>query len=166
MVLKTNIRMISALAFVPVYDVIRVFGLLCNHCGVRELPILRYFESTYIGELRAGVRLNPLFSHDIWNVYDRVIAGLPHTTNSVEGWHNAFQGSVAQSHANIWTFLACIKKENAAMHFKIAQDLAGVPAAPQKRVYRELNVRIANIVRDYANRNTIDYLRAISYTIA
>lgn len=165
-VFKTNIRMISALAFVPVYDVVRVFTLLCNHCGVQEQPILRYFESTYIGELRAGVRGNPLYSHDIWNVYDRVIAGLPRTTNHVEGWHNGFQRSVSQSHANIWTFLSCLKKENATMHFKIAQDLAGVAAAPQKRVYRQLNESIRNIVRNYGNRNVIDYLRAISYTIA
>ena len=111
------------------------------------------------------MRGNPLFPPDIWNVYDRVIDGLPRTTNAVEGWHNGFQ-SVSQSHANIWTFLSCLKKENATMHFKIAQDLAGVHAAPQTRVYRQLNEIIANIVRDYANRNAIDYLRAISYTIA
>ena len=110
------------------------------------------------------MRGNPLFPPDIWNVYDREIAGLPRTTNAVEGCHNGFQRSVSQSHANIWTFFIMFKERKC--NNAIAQDLAGVHAAPQKRVYRQLNEIIANIVRAYANRNAIDYLRAISYTIA
>ena len=127
---RINIRMISALAFVPVQDVVRSFVMLCNHCGAQEQPILQYFESTYIGELRAGVRANPLFPHDIGNVYDRVVGGLPRTTNFVEGWHNAFQISVGQSHAHIWKFLSCLKMENEAMHLKIAQYVDGDSVAP------------------------------------
>ena len=125
---------------------VQVFTLQCNHCGFGEQAILQYSEKTYIGELRAGVRGNLLFPHNIWNVYDRVIAGLPRTKNPVEGWHNCFQRSVSQSHANIWTFLSCLKKENTTMHFKSAHEHAGVHAAKQKRVYRQLNERIANIV--------------------
>ena len=75
--------------------------MLCNHCGTQEQPLLQYFESTYVGELRAGVGANPLFPLDIWNVYDRVVGGLPRTTNCAEGWHNAFQGSFGQSHAHM-----------------------------------------------------------------
>ena len=112
------------------------------------------------------MRANPLFPHDIWNVYDRVVGGLSRTTNSMEGWHNAFRRSVGQSHAHVWKFLSCLKRENEAMHLKIAQYVAGDPVTPRSRVYRQLNERIDNIVQDYRNRNIIDYLRAISYSIA
>ena len=64
--------------------------------------------------------------------------------NAVEGWHNGLQRSVSQSHANIWTFLSskmqrCILE---LMHFRIARDLAGVHAALQKRVYRQLDEKM------------------------
>ena len=42
---RTNIRMILAVAFVPVYDMVRVFTLLSNHCGIREQPIMVVFEN-------------------------------------------------------------------------------------------------------------------------
>ena len=165
--------MICALAFVPPQDIVRAFDLLCLHCGGvganeqrPEQPILEYFESTYVGVVRGGVRGHPLFQHSLWNVYDRVINDLPRTTNAVEGWHNAFPRSVGHSHANIWTFISCLQKEHSTMHLRIAQDLAAVPAAPPKRAYRLLNQQIKNIVQDYPNRNTINYLRALSYTIA
>ena len=75
-VFRTNIRMISALAFVPVYDMVRVFTLLANHCGVREQPITVAFENNqfynisrqHISESFELVRGNTLFSNDIWNV--------------------------------------------------------------------------------------------------
>ena len=46
-VFRTNIQMISDLAFVPVYNMVMVFTLLRNHCGIREQSILQYFETTY-----------------------------------------------------------------------------------------------------------------------
>ena len=50
------------------------------------------------------------------------------------------------------------------MHLKIDHDVAGVHV-PQKRRYRDLNARILAVTRDYANRNIIDFLRAISHMI-
>ena len=51
---RGNIRMIPALSFVPVQDVILAFDELCNHCGIDEQPGLDYFETTYIEELGRG----------------------------------------------------------------------------------------------------------------
>ena len=33
---------------------------------------------------------------------------------SVEGWHNAFQRTVGQCHASVWKFIICLKLEDAA----------------------------------------------------
>ena len=52
------------------------------------------------------------------------------------------------------------------MHLKIAQDIAGVVHPPQSQRYRDLNARILTVTHDYANRNTVDFLQAISYMIA
>ena len=59
---RTNIRMISALSFVPISDTIQAsfvpiadtiqaFDTQSNHTSNKEQTILDYFESNYIGEL-------------------------------------------------------------------------------------------------------------------
>ena len=67
-----NLRMIHALSFVPVHDVILAFDELCNHCGIDEQPVLDYFKTNCIGELRRARRLLPIFSHELWNMHNRV----------------------------------------------------------------------------------------------
>ena len=51
---RGNICMIPTLSFVPVQNVILAFDELRNHCGIDEQPVLHYFETNYIGELRRG----------------------------------------------------------------------------------------------------------------
>ena len=61
---RTNMRMISALAFVPLADIVTSFEALAQHCTEDvEQPLLDYFESNYIGEQRRGRRRRPLFAH-------------------------------------------------------------------------------------------------------
>ena len=48
----------------------------------------------------------------------------------------------------------------------IAQVLAGAPPPSQKRVYRDVNARIAALVQGYSNGNIIPFLRGISYNLA
>ena len=48
----------------------------------------------------------------------------------------------------------------------IAQMLAGAAPPPQKKVYRDVNARIATLVHGYNNRNIIPFLRGISYNLA
>ena len=162
---RTNVKMIGAIAFVPIVDVVETFERLANHCRQNEQVILDYFETNYIGELRCGRRRPPLFEHDLWSVYDRVLNNRPRTTNAVEGWHNAFSQSLGQSHANVWTFIDCLKREDAMTRLTITQIQAEFPAPLQKRIYRNVNEQLWNIVVDYDNRDRIDYLRGISYVI-
>ena len=48
-VFRTNIRMTSALNFVPIADTIQAFDAQCNNAGNAEQVILDYFETNYIG---------------------------------------------------------------------------------------------------------------------
>ena len=87
----------------PPHDVGCAFDLLClqfGGVGTNEQVILKYFGRTYVGEVRGAVRGHP-YSNIHWNVYDRIINDLPCTTNGVEGWHNGFNRSVGQCHANV-----------------------------------------------------------------
>ena len=98
---RANIRMIPALAFVPLADVHAAFEALSEHCDGNEDRILDYFEVNYIGELRRGRRRNPLFAHSLWNISNRVENDLPRTNNALEGWHNQFNRCFAAAHPNI-----------------------------------------------------------------
>ena len=53
--------MVSTIAFVPTNNIFSSFEILTQECGDDEQPILDYFESNYIGEVRKGVRRLPLF---------------------------------------------------------------------------------------------------------
>ena len=44
--------------------------------------------------------------------------------------------------------------------------LAGAAPLPQKKVYCDVNARIATLVQGYNNRNIIPFLRGISYNLA
>ena len=149
---RINIRMISALAFVPLNFIVWAFERLCQHCGNAEQPILQYLESNCIGEIRAGVRVAPRFGMS--TIVLLLACRVPPTP--LEGGIMHFK--CGTSHANIWTFITFLKNENAGMHLKIAQDIGGIPATAQKPTYRQLTDRIRNIVTDFGNRNI--YLRA------
>ena len=62
-VFRTNVKMISALSFVPIADTIQAFDALSNHAGVEEQTVLDYFEINYIGELLRGRHLEPRYPH-------------------------------------------------------------------------------------------------------
>ena len=49
---RTNIRMIPAPSFVAIEVTVAAFDQLSYHCGALEQPVLDYFETYYIGELR------------------------------------------------------------------------------------------------------------------
>ena len=66
---RTNIKMITALAFVSVKYTIPSSHVLATHSGDKEQPVLDYFETTHVGKLRRVRRLQPLFPYELqWNL--------------------------------------------------------------------------------------------------
>jgi hypothetical protein len=128
-----GIRMIPAIAFVPVDDVIDTFQILCQHLPDQAAPILNYFEG-YIGRPRANGdgRGNPLFPIDMWNVHTRTVEDRPRTNNNLEGWHRRFQSDIGGYHPNFWRFLDVLKREEAVTSVQMAQMMAGEPAPAQR----------------------------------
>lgn len=55
------------------------------------VPIIAYFEGTWIGKLGCNNCCHPSrFPHILWNVHHAVVEGLPKMNNAYEGWHCSF----------------------------------------------------------------------------
>ena len=160
-----KIRMIPALAFVPQHDVINAFEILQEHLPSEADPIIDYFEDVYVGRVRRNRRGSPSFPISMWNMYDRVLEDLPRTNNSLEGWHNRLQSNISACHPNIWKFLQVLKKEQALNEVIINQMLAGQQGPPKRKKYQDLSTRITNLVRDYENRDVLDFLRGVAHNL-
>lgn len=161
-----KMRMISALAFVPVDNVVDSFEQLCdnNNYPVEAQPVLDYFEDTWIGRPdRRQLRRAPRFSHEMWNCVDAVIIDISKTNNACEGWHRAFSEIIGASHPTIWKFLMALKNEQSLNEAKIEQYFAGNEPPTMKKRYRDSSKRIQRIVSDYSNRNLLDYLRGLAH---
>ena len=82
----------AALAFLPLADVIDAFEVLADTFEDDELPLLGYFEPTWIGVTvgrRSGRQTAPIFPLAMWNVHGRHFMGTTRTTNALESFHHA-----------------------------------------------------------------------------
>ena len=138
-VLCTNIKMTSALSFVPIADITQAFEGLSNHAGVEEQAVLDYFEANYIGELRRGEFLEPRYPHTLRNMNLRVHENLPRANNDLEGWHNPFSSSFTHRRTHVWKFIDGLKQDSSLNRLLMAQMIADAPNPPQRRIYREVN---------------------------
>ena len=80
-----------------------------------------YFEINYIGELRRGRRLEPRYSHTLWNMNLRVHKNLPRTNNNLEGWYNRFSNPFAHRLTHVSKFIDGLKQDSSLNHLLMAQ---------------------------------------------
>ncbi|XP_050065363.1 uncharacterized protein LOC126554326 [Aphis gossypii] len=138
-----QIRMMTALSFVPVADVEQAFNDLMDtsyYTAHEKLltPMVNYFEDTWIG---------------------RIEENIPRTNNSVEGWHNSFSSTLNVIHPCIWKCIEAFKKEESLNKIHVEQLIAGYSIGV-KRKYKDFAERLKNVCDDYNNRITEDYLEA------
>uniref|UniRef100_A0A914YK77 MULE transposase domain-containing protein n=1 Tax=Panagrolaimus superbus TaxID=310955 RepID=A0A914YK77_9BILA len=148
--------MFRSLPFVPLEHVVTSFNALKNQIlesygEVNNVAaFVTYVENTYIGELlRNNRRRPPLFSHELWNVFDRTVAGSPRTNNSVEGCHNRLRSFM-----------------NFAVESDIIQLDAGVAPRPLSTVWRLLERRRVELTANFDHRDPLSYLRNMARTLA
>jgi len=160
------IRMLAAIAFVPVTDAVDAFDTVVDAGYLdRVEPVVNYFEDNFIGwPDRRGNRRNTVFPLTLWNVNRRVVESLPRTNNSVEGWHCGFQSSLQCSRPTLWKLLDQLIWENELHRLTVAQLLAA-NTHTAKRVYRITNERIVNVVADYNNCTFAEFLKGIAHNL-
>lgn len=167
---QLKLKMFSALAFVPPADVLDKFEILINDPFFESSDdieeFVEYFEDTWIGRRRrAGRRRQALFEISEWNSYQRVIDDISKTNNSVEGWHRAFSSMLGADHPTIWRLIEALQKEQSLNELKIVQYSSGQLPPPSRLQYRASAERLKNVVADYGNRTTIDYLKGVAYNL-
>ena len=80
-------------------------------------------------------------------MHNRILNELPRTNNNLEGCHTRFSTMFKQAHPSISEFIDILKLDASHNRMLIAQMLAGAAPLPQKRIYCEVNARIATLVQ-------------------
>ena len=129
-------------------------------------PVYDYREDNYIGRLRSHRRSAPTFPIALWNMRSRVTDGLTRTNDSVEGWHHAFQSSVACHHPNTYKLIEHIQTEPDHTEQHIARFNAGnQTSVSSKNRYIQVTRRLTALLPTYGNRPLLQYLRGIAHNI-
>ena len=98
----------------------------------------------------------------LWNVYERVIQGLPRTNNAVEGWHRAFNNRSSIKHPSITRLAKCILREQARFEIDIERLRTDEQPKKKKKIYENLDARLKRFVLSYDVNNIEEYLTRIA----
>ncbi|XP_066969100.1 uncharacterized protein [Macrobrachium rosenbergii] len=164
---NNKIKCLTALAFLPVQDVIDGFIELSDDDDLPQ-ELVSYFEMHYIGGERGRGerrrRVEPTFPIALWNIFERVKLNRSRTNNSIEGYHNALQSSMTNMHPNLWKLISYLKKEEILARKKKC-DLDRGDAEGTKKVYSDINTRLQRQVIGYNSAQKRDYIRSITWNL-
>lgn len=169
---KLNLRMLVALAFVPLENVVPAYFHLLSTAFYTENAanleeFLNYFSHTWIGVYSGNNQVSPpLFRRDVWNCFSRIQTNLPLTNNQIEGWHHGLNRMVNSSHPSIWTFIDKIREQTSLSDLELNQVLSGIQVRKPKRFFVEKYSRIRRICLSYNQENISSYLTQIAYNIS
>ena len=177
-----NCKMIAALSMVPVNEVEKAFDELASWDGLHKDidPIMTYFEEHYIGLIktksrgrkksrRSLERVKPRFQHVLWNVYHRILEGLPRSNNAMEGFNRGFNSQIMCSKPNIWKLLEALQREESLHYQKLVNVCSGGLAGQKKRVkYLNLDLKLENLANAFSSYNGkyVSYLRDAALVIS
>lgn len=167
-----EIKKLSALAFVPLKDVIPAYEYLLETPFFNQQILeafLTYFKVTWIGAIyRGNKRRDPMFAITIWNQSSNIAKGLNKTNNAVKGFHNGFNhliGAAQCAHPTIWKLIDASKKQQSLIDLRIEQHLRGDQQQPKKQKYKDQETRLENLVQSYDFKEIDQYLRGIAHNI-
>lgn len=172
----TNLKMISALAFIPPEEVvnswIELLQILQPWIQQQTLDVqqkiddlLIYFETNYIGQNIAGVRREPrVAAIELWNVRMRTLEHYGRTDNEVEGFHTKVAHTTGAQFPNFWKFLKGLQGLQVETEKLIEEMNSGIVGRKQRPQYVRLAERIANVTATWHQRQNLEtYLRGISH---
>ena len=107
----------------------------------------------------------PFFYIRMWNTFERTSLGLPRTTNSLEGWHRAFEQRMAVTHPSVRRLVTKIRKEQSDWELQIEMLNSGVALRSSKKKYKILNTRLGSVIEKYESYEKVDFLRAIAHNL-
>lgn len=161
-----KVRMFAALAFVPwqanrwAFSVLLDSDFVRNHATILR-SFINYVEFTWIGRARNPAKFAP----NVWDAHDATVAGIGRTNNHVEGWHSAFAGRVGCAHPTVFKFIDFLKTEQGLTEFVVVNSQAQGGGAPSKRVYRDRQKRLFELMSRYEDSNVMYFLEAVAHNV-
>jgi hypothetical protein len=164
-----SIRMLAALAYVPVDEVPRLFRIVAREIGLQGGELVEYFKNTYVRgpPILNGLRgrpqhAQPAFPPAIWNCFDRFTNDMATTNNAVEAWHRRLDSVLPRAHPRIWAFLEKLKEEQRHTEGEIIRAEFGEPPRTKRRSVAQRAMRLRAIVDNAAGVYDVNYLRAVA----
>ena len=118
---KLHVKMILALTFVPIDDVLlltaRLNVSLKTEKSYDALRLFEWFKAEYLVENDSNKSIGFL------NVFDRTLNGIPRTTNSIGGMHRHFSSLVKVKQASFFLILKELIIEQEITENKLLQSL-------------------------------------------
>ena len=149
--IRFSVKKLSALAFIPVEDLIMVYEALADTFEENELELISYFEATWNSRVvgRKQQRTPARFPAAMWNFVGRHFTGSTRTRNALEAFHQSFTSLVACQHPSIWVLLKSLQRQQVLtdMLSHIAQGETKLPGTRERE--RARNARIATHVSAY-----------------
>lgn len=164
--IRLDFHMLIGLAFVPTEDVPDTFDALADVVDKGLEPVVSFIHQYYVHGQQVGKRsVPPRFPPSTWNCYERVLGGLPRTTNSCEGWHSKLAKIVRRWHPSLFQFLEeLMLEEGDARSQRLRMEVGDSP--PRKaNEYAKLDKRVYRVVETYAEykkeKSVLRYLKAV-----
>ncbi|CAB4045553.1 Hypothetical predicted protein, partial [Paramuricea clavata] len=119
-ILQTFIKMMAALAFVPIDQVVDTWENVIQKYYETEIPepsdevedFFSYFEATFIGRVKRNNRRSPpRFPLKWWNHHEDAIQNRKITNNVSEGYNSAWN-SACKRNPSVWTIISLAKEED------------------------------------------------------
>ncbi|KAK0414909.1 hypothetical protein QR680_011672 [Steinernema hermaphroditum] len=156
-------RSIVALSFLKPEDVEEGIDTLEAILPPELVPVLNYFEDTYVGRLnpRTLNRRPPTFPISMWSVHDRVMNSEDRTNNYAEAAHRRLQSEVQVDHPTIWLFIDALRRAQKGRDLTYEAMLRGEEPPKKRKRYMLADERILRVVEHYlTDGNVADLLRA------
>ena len=160
--LSHQVKMIAALAYVPVEHVSAVFCVLKGRLDARLTGVISYFERNFVGWICVNRVTSPVYAHTTWNLVVRVLEGLPRTNNLVEGWHNLLRRIVGSSRPTLKQFF---KKLRLMQHTGYIERMGGLRHSAhgvKRTLYEQVSMRLRNLVENFSAYDPLEYLSKIA----
>ena len=162
-------QLVASLPFVPAHDIVNVVTSVLEpiidnaeeELSENALDWCDYVVNTYIGCVnpRTGRRKQAKIASDDWSQFQTLLDNKPYTTNSVEGFNSAWNGSSVLN-ATVWACIDHLRREEGLAMAKWREEtMATAPRLPStedpgsKRIIAQHNkiAKLRNLCAQYYN---------------
>lgn len=170
-----KLRHLFALAFLPPEDIPPAFEGLKSEEVIPESAndLMEWFDQYYVnGRLTSKnkgptkltmKKTKPLFSPQLWSVFDNSNNNMPRTQNIVESWHRRWNTLLNGKKWNLNIMMKELIKEQIRTEQKIQRIIANTPMTPPRKKNKYFEDSLQRIINKREEMDVNEFLRKIAY---